>query len=295
MTKPISLKQRKRARQIARRRRALLLLLIVAAIISICLFTPFFNVKTIELVGNEFLSTEQLLSAASIPEGINIFALRKGIVKKSLLQIPEIDSVRIRRKLPAKIQIQITETKPTMYFPYTTGYAVTNENGKVLSLTDTAEELNLLFITGLEIKNAEICKKISVQDTVKFDIILDTIQKLNQAELVTEIQSCHFDNLSELHMFLTDGTKIILGNTEELDYKISVLKNILPRVNRTEGAYIDLTTPSRSVYGILEPDMTPSPEPSSEPEEDKKPEQNETESSTSNAETDESKFVDSNI
>ncbi len=295
MTKPISAKQRRRARQIARRRRVLLLLLIVAAIISICLFTPFFNVKTIELVGNEVLSTEQLLTAVSIPEDINIFALRKGLVKKALLQFPEIESVRILRKLPSKIQIQVTETKPIMYFSYKTGYAITNENGKVLSLTDTAEELNLLLITGLEIKNAEICKKISVQDTVKFDIILDTIQKFNQAELVTEIKSCHFDNLSELHMFLTDGTKIILGNTEELDYKISVLKNILPRVNRAEGAYIDLTTPSRAVYGILEPEPTPSPEPSSEPEEEVKPEQNETDSSTSNAENDESKIVDSNI
>lgn len=263
MTKPMSAKQKKRRRRAIRRRRILLLLLIIAAMISVCLFTPFFNVKTVELQGNEILTAEQVLSAAAVPEGINIFKVRKRAVKKSILQIPEVEKIEVHRRLPGKILLEITETHAALVFPYLSGYAATNENGRVMALLDGIDGQSLLYITGLEIKNAEICEKISVQDEVKFDIIVDTIQKLRDTGLLSEIKSCHFDNLSDFNLYLTDGTKVIFGKTTEMDYKISVLANILPRVNRTEGAYIDLTTPSHAIYGILEPEPAPAaaPEP----------------------------------
>ncbi len=264
MTKTMSPKQRRKLKRTIFRRRVLLCLLLASIVISICLFTPFFNIKTIEIIGNENITAEEITAIAGIPEGLNIFKVRKRPVKKAVLQIPEIETVKIRRKLPSKIQLEVTETRAIMQIPYMTGYVTANEFGRIMSIKDTQEESNLLLITGLEIKNAEICKKISVQDTVTFDIILETIQKLCNAGLQPEIKSCHFDNLSNVFMYLTDGTKIIFGKTNDMDYKISILLNILPKVDRTEGAYIDLTTPSHSIYGILDP--TPVPEPSASPE-----------------------------
>lgn len=254
MKKELTPKQKRKQKKKIRRRRALLLLLLLAVVISVCLFTPFFNVKTIEVKGNEIVAAEQILEAAAIPENINIFKIRKGAVKRSLLNIPEIDAVKIRRLIPSKVRLEITETKPVMYFSYMTGYAITNEKGRVMSIVDTNEGLNLLNITGLEIKNAEICKKISVQDTDTFDIILNTINSLNRVGLLQEIRSCHFDDMQNVHLYLHDGTKVIFGSLENLDYKLSVLTKVLVQVNRTEGAYIDLTTPERTYYGVKEPE-----------------------------------------
>ncbi len=254
MTKNLTAKQKKKRKKAIRRRRVLLLLLLVAIVVSICLFTPFFRVKTVEIKGNEHISSEQILETAAVPPEINIFRVSKRSIKKAVLKIPEIEAVKIRRILPAKLRVEVTETPAAMYFPYLTGFAVTNESGRVLSLADTEEDLNLLKITGLEIKNAEICKKISVQDTVTFDIIIDTIRGFSGAGILQEMRSCHFDNLSEIYAYLNDGTKIIFGKTANMEYKLSVLVKILKQVNRTEGAYIDLTTPERSVYGMLEPE-----------------------------------------
>lgn len=265
MTKPMSAKQKKRKKQIQRRRRVLLLLLISIVIISLCLFTPFFNIQTVEVKGNEVIPAEQIIDSASVPVGHNIFRIHKKSIKKSVLRIPEIEIVKINRKLPSKIEINVKETKPFMYLPYETGFVITNENGRVLGLTDTNENLDLLFMTGLEIKKAEICKKISVQDTVTFDIILETLNKFRDVGMHPEIRSCHFDNITNVYIYLTDGTKVIFGKTEDMDYKISVLLNILPKTNREEGAYIDLTTPSRAISGMIEPTPSPSAEPSPDP------------------------------
>ena len=257
MKKNLTQKQKKKLKQKILKRRVLLVLLLSAFVISICLFTPFFNVKTVEVKGNETVLSEQILEAASIPQNINIFKIRKGKVKNAILNIPEIDTVKIRRLIPSKIRLDVTETKPVMYFSYQTGFVITNEKGRVMSKVDTADELNLLNITGLEIKNAEICEKISVQDTDKFDIIISTINSLSRVGLLQEIRSCHFDDLQNVHMYLHDGTKVIFGKLTDFEYKLSVLTKVLVQVNRTEGAYIDLTTPERTYYGVEEPSPPP--------------------------------------
>lgn len=252
-TQKKAIKKRKRAR------RVLLLLLLVAAIISICLFTPFFNVQNVEVTGNSTITSEQIIAQASIPKETNIFRIHKGKLKKSLLSIPEVEEVKIKRRLPATVVLRVKETPAVMFAPYMTGYVTMSSSGRAIALCDDKTDLNLIELTGLEIKNAEICKKISVQDRVKFDIILDAIRILQDKGLLGEVRSCHFDNLSDFHVYLTDGTKIIFGETEDLAYKISVLDTVLPMVNRTEGVYVDLTTPSRAFYGTL-------PQPEEEPE-----------------------------
>ncbi len=260
MKKNLTQKQKKRMRRAIIRRRLLLLLLLVIIVTSICLFTPFFNIKNIKVVGNEVITSEQIIKAAAVPLETNLFRVNTRRAKKAILKIPEIESVKIKRKLFSTLQYNVVETKAVLSFPYLTGFAATNENGRVIAVYDSEEERDLLKITGLEIKNAEICEKISVQDSITFDIIISTIQKLNQKGLLPEIRSAHFDNLSEVFLYLKDGTKIIFGKTNNLDYKLSVLEQILVQVNRTEGAYIDLTTPERSVYGMLEPEEIAVPE-----------------------------------
>lgn len=264
--KPMTAKQKRKRKRAIMRRRLLLLLLLVAAIISVCLFTPVFNLKTIEVRGNSAVSNERLTEAVAIAPETNLFKIRKKNVRAAVLKIPEIETVKVSRRLPSKLRLTVTETAPRLYFSYAAGYVVTNENGRVMALTDDNSSLDLLYVTGLEIKNAEICEKMSVQDTVKFDIIVDTVKQLQDKGLLSEMRSCHFDNLSDCYAYLKDGTKIIFGKTSDLDYKLSVLVKVLPQVNRTEGAYIDLTTPSRTVYGTRDPEPTATPEPNGEDE-----------------------------
>ncbi|MBE7021641.1 MAG: FtsQ-type POTRA domain-containing protein [Ruminococcaceae bacterium] len=259
MTNLNSSSQKKRNKKKKRLRRVLLLLFLLVAIISICLFTPFFNIKAVEVTGNSTVSSEQIIQAASIATESNLFKLNKRKTRKQILAIPEIEDVTIRRLLPGKVRLSVTETTPVMYFPYLSGFVTTNENGRAMAICDDASELNLIKMTGLEIKKVEICKKISVQDTVKFDIIINIISKFREKGLLSELRSCHFDTLTDFHVYLTDGTKVIFGKTTEFDYKLSVLSNILPMVNRMEGAYIDLTTPSRAFYGLLPEEETEAP------------------------------------
>ncbi len=257
MTTPVTRKQL-RKKKLALLRLRLILFLIIALIgLGVCVFTPIFNIKTVEVTGNEQVSTEKIIQTAAIPEKINMFKVNKKKIEKALLQYPEIESVTIRRGLPPKIKLEIKETHAALLFPYMRGYAATDINGKVMAHFEIADGLQLLKITGVKTNNAEICKKIQVQDEATYEIIMNVLSILQEKDLLTEMRSAHFDNPADIHFYTNEGVKVIFGKVEDMEYKASMLANVLPQVNRAEDSYIDLTNPSRTVYGTIDPEPVP--------------------------------------
>lgn len=257
MTKPLNRKQLRKKKLALLRLRLILLLLVVLIGLGVCVFTPIFNIKSIEVTGNEQVSTEKIIQTAAIPENINMFKVNKKKIEKALLQYPEIESVTIRRGLPPKIKLDIKETRAALLFPYMRGYAATDINGKVMAHFEIADGLQLLTITGVKTNNAEICKKIDVQDEDTYNTIMDVLSILQEKDLVKEMRSAHFDNPADIHFYTKEGVKVIFGKIEDMEYKASMLANVLPQVNRAEDSYIDLTNPSRTVYGTIDPEPVP--------------------------------------
>ena len=226
-----------------------LLVLVSAGVISFCLFTPFFNLSEIVVSGAEQISESEIIASSNLIYGENIFKFKKGDVIKSIKNFPEIESVKVSRLPFSKIKITVSETYPHYIFKTENGYAVTNENGKVLRLITGTEGEELPLILGIEAEKAEICKKISVQDTIKFDIIIENLNLLREKGIIGELSTIDFTDLSSTQGYLKDGAKVIFGKLTDLEYKLSVLLAVLPQIDASSGAYIDLTTPSNAFYG----------------------------------------------
>jgi cell division protein FtsQ len=73
---------------------------------------PDYQLSQIEIQTDGTLQREQILSAASLREGGNIFSVNLGQVRDRLQQLPQVDEVQVVRKLPGEIDIRITERKP---------------------------------------------------------------------------------------------------------------------------------------------------------------------------------------
>ncbi len=245
-------KKKKNRKRKIRRTVTVLLLLIIAAV-CLCLFTPFFNISSISVAGNEQVASEDILARCGILENTNIFRINKKASRTSLESLAYLDTIKIKRKLPNKVVIEVTETTASLLFPFMTGYIVTDSTGKVLEQTTDAETWDLPQILGAGVENAEISKKITVQDTVKFGIIVDSIRYLQEKELLPQIRECNFEDISNFRMKMRDGIEIIFGKIEDMDYKLKKLETVLPQVDKSEGSYLDLSTPAKAFYGRNEP------------------------------------------
>ena len=73
---------------------------------------PDYRLSQIEIQTDGSLQRDQILKAAELREGGNIFGVNLGQVRDRLQQLPQVDEVQVIRKLPGEIDIRITERKP---------------------------------------------------------------------------------------------------------------------------------------------------------------------------------------
>jgi hypothetical protein len=76
---------------------------------------PEYHVQTIELQTDGTLQREQVLKAAGLHEGANIFSVNLASVRDRIQQLPQADEVEVMRKLPSEIDIRIIERKPVAW------------------------------------------------------------------------------------------------------------------------------------------------------------------------------------
>ncbi len=76
---------------------------------------PDYQVKTIELQTDGTLQREQVLQAADLHEGENIFSVNLAQVRDRIQQLPQADEVGVVRKLPGEIDIRIVERRPVAW------------------------------------------------------------------------------------------------------------------------------------------------------------------------------------
>src|SRR5262249_18755109 len=68
---------------------------------------PDYHVQTIELQTDGTLQREQVLKAADLHEGANIFSVNLASVRDRIQQLPQADEVEVVRKLPSEIDIRM--------------------------------------------------------------------------------------------------------------------------------------------------------------------------------------------
>src|SRR5260370_25667326 len=71
-----------------------------------------FQLKTIELQTDGTLQRDQVLKAADLHEGQNIFNVNLARIHDRIQQLPQTDEVQVVRKLPGEINIHLVERKP---------------------------------------------------------------------------------------------------------------------------------------------------------------------------------------
>src|ERR1700730_16429899 len=76
---------------------------------------PDYQLSQIEIQTDGTLQRDQVLKAAELREGGNIFGVNLAQVRDRLQQLPQVDEVQVIRKLPGEIDISVTERKPVAW------------------------------------------------------------------------------------------------------------------------------------------------------------------------------------
>lgn len=232
------LKRKKRIKRIVKN---ITLLLIVVAGIIFALVSPIFNIEKIEVLNNVQISSDTIISLSQLYLGQNIFKFNKNKTEKNIKTNAYIENVKIERKFPNKIEIQVEERQRDYNVEFLNGYAYINKQGYILEKSQ--EKLDLPTIQGISTEEEQIVEgnRLNSEDLEKLETVIQIMSTCKNYDLDTKVTTINIENKDEYSLYMEEEKKTIyLGNKNNLSNKMLYVKTIIEKNQGKEGyIYVD--------------------------------------------------------
>lgn len=230
------------SRKTIRRRRAvkrtlgliLVLAVVVAAVVAS--MKLLFVVRSTQVTGSNIFTEKEILDFLAIPQEENIFTINSDRLSSSLVEeFTYIESVQVNKRLPDRIEIQITDCTESFYTTADNSCTVYSQGFKQLR-NSTQPPVGAVWL-DIEMDNADK---------------LDTVKKL-----LTLFEKYSFDLVTGISVsddgmiFVTYDNRfdIDFGTMLDIDYKIKMCKKVLDeKIPTGEKGTIDATEGGEVVY-----------------------------------------------
>lgn len=133
-------------------RRLLFYLSVFFVLISIIVYlqSPLSHIKQIEVNENYVLSDEDVIKMSGVSLQTNIWMLNKHSTKKKIENHPVVESVKVKRKLPFTVEIDVTEHHIVGFLKEESVYHPVLENGMIITKSNIPYRGNNPLLTNFE-------------------------------------------------------------------------------------------------------------------------------------------------
>ncbi len=190
----------------------------------------FFNVKSINIEGNQNVSAGKIKKVSQLQKGSKFFVISKKDRIEKLESIPYIEDAKISYNLRGKVTIKVKERLP-YYQLESTEYLLVDDKFRILENSDKKSD-NLVNLSGFNVENPQAGNYIltNSEDQEKRNLLLS----LRQDEYSLHGNIRDIELLDSISTFTTvDGIKIEFGSYSNVDYKLKMLSLILKDISTT--------------------------------------------------------------
>lgn len=237
--KELTKKDRKRKRRNKRIKFILKIVLLLAVILGGVVFaltSPIFNIKDIQVLNNDQVNSETIISLSELSTEQNIFKFSSNKVIEKIKENPYIENVKIHRKFPNIIQIDIEERIPTYSIDYVGRYAIINNQGYVLEISDNNKELPIILNSKTAEGEISTNQRLNDEDLEKLEDVLKIMSLARENNLDTEVTNIDINDKNEYSIYLEkEKKKIHLGDSSNLSNKMLYVVAILEQEKDKEG------------------------------------------------------------
>ena len=259
--------QRNSARRRARRRRQrhterhssgslgklLIMLAIVAAIVlGVAIF---FRVNVVDVQGNVIYSAEQVKQASGVEAGDNLLMVNRSAVSGSIqARMPYVQDVSVGLILPDTVVVQVKESDVVALVQSDTGADwYINTNGRVLGSALEGFRGQVITMEGFTIvapKTGSAAVPTEGQEE-NLAAALEVIRGMEGTGLIQQITALDAERAYDLMLHIDNRLEILLGGTDQLDYKLQYLQEVLNTLEDYQAGIIDLTFDVKQVARFI--------------------------------------------
>ncbi len=205
------------------------------------LFTPLFDIDSVETQPGTHVGREEIISAAEVELGTPLAFAPTGEIARRVKSIPWVASARVERGYPGTIKIWITERVPVASIERDPGvFALLDDTGRVLTDQTTPSGVMLGGVRDVPVAGARL----------EHPELASVAGNVDGENWPGAVLSMEFDTRGIASYFLrtSDDLEIRLGDDTAIAQKLGIAKNITAAMP-AGTVYIDVATPNRPVSG----------------------------------------------
>jgi len=249
----------------------LLLSFFTVVIIAGCILAAtilFFQIKTVEIIGETRYTDQEIMAAGKIELGENMFLYNKFDSIAGILEgCPYVDKIVVRRGLPDTIRIQVTEAVPVCSVSHDavvkarnqygeiidwqmpTTYYLMDINKKILEEVDETTAGAYPAILGVTLESPKVGKTAVFSDEQKGKQAFTLLNTAKNNDILKNIQWVDVGRSYALKLQYTDRFRVNFGTIDDLDRKCRFMLVIADKLEATDTGTIDVsdTTTARFI------------------------------------------------
>ncbi len=212
----------------------------------------FFRVSSIEVVGADRYTQEEIVAASGVEEGDNlIFLNREAVAARVYAKLIYIGEVKVSRKLPSRVVIDVSESGSLAVIQTDSGLWLIDRNCRLLEpckTQDTESYIKVMGLTAVMPKAGEILST-AEEDKPRAAFLREILTALAARGMVVDVDAIDLSNPVGAEFNYLDGRfKVRLGADEKLDYKIALLAEVMQQLSGQDSGVIDLTQDKKAQF-----------------------------------------------
>jgi cell division septal protein FtsQ len=223
---------------------ALILLVFILSlsmvIFLICLDLKIFDINEIEITGTKRITEKEVLKRSGLRKNESTIFFSEKEIREEIKKCPWISEVTIKRHVPHKVTIQITEAAPFWIAVGGDGELLyISETGEILGKANLEYGLDFPLLVGDGISNTDLLAK-----ALEIRRLAINSEVLN----LKEISEIHLDTVYGISVFTIDKRHIDFGsgNITEKWYKMEKIMKYTRKINLMEQ-YINISSEKQGI------------------------------------------------
>lgn len=210
------------------------------------LTSPRLAVAEVEIQGADAFSGAELAALAGIRPGTNIFCIGSGKICQRLRNNGWLESVKVHRRFPNRVVIEVKEAAPVLAVHRPDGSAILVSRQGGLFPWPGPKPQGLPEIKGIQIAEEQLGSRLNTPVIKAALALCSTLSGESRAKM----SRVSVDKAGQVSATLTDGIQIKLGWPRDLKQKMHKLSLALKalRGRRQNIRYIDVSCPRAVVW-----------------------------------------------
>ena len=200
------------------------------------MISPIFSIKEVQVLNNDKVSSETIISLSELKTEENIFRFQASKAMNKIKENAYIENVKVHRKIPDIVQIEVKEREHNYSVDFLGKYAYINTQGYILEIAqDSKQKIVLQGIQSSE-EQVVVGNRLNYEDLEKLEDVIKIMNAAKEYKLDDKITTIDIHDKNEYSIYLEqEGKKAFLGDYTNLSNKMLYVNAIIEEERGKSG------------------------------------------------------------